>query len=143
MAPQKKHSTSHSFSFAPPSLREQFVTVGQTGLVDKGSTNPAALLSFAPSGGAGYDSDYTSSSSSPEPQGRHLQLPLAPSNRLSKTTSAPNLFSTSSSASVGRSPKKTTKHRVADIAKQLGVDDDLVKAVAEQLGLGVVSPMRL
>lgn len=80
-------------------MRANYVTVSKAGLVEQGSTNPAALLAFAPSGGI-------SPFSSPE----------GSSKRISKTVSAPNFFST----------------RISDIAKQLGVDDSLVKAVAEQ-----------
>lgn len=136
----RTHTSSSGFSFSPPSLRETFVTVNHASLMDEGSPSPSHLLNLAP--GArdyDYDSDMTSPTSSPK---RSL-LALPSSARLSKTTSAPNLFSpgythTNSAASPQKkaTPGSSKHRRVSSIAKQLGVDDQLVKAVVEQLGLG-------
>jgi hypothetical protein len=112
--------------------------VNHASLVDDGSTKSYHLLNLA-SGAHDYDSDMTSPTSSP----RRPLLSLPASARLSKTTSTPNLFSPEYTYPVPSvSPKKkstpgSSKHRrVSSIAKQLGVDDELVQAVVEQLGLG-------
>jgi hypothetical protein len=155
----KKRAGAHPqpFTFSPPSLRESYVTVSMAGRVDERSATPSQLLEFAPN-----RHEY-SPASSPESAHR-LRVTPAPNTKLSKAISAPNLLfsnyptpsspphhrkqvlvqsvSTSSSSSSSssaspniRSPTMTRKRRVSSIARQFGVDDTLVKAVAEQLGL--------
>lgn len=142
LAPANFHPS--AFNFPHPAFGDNYVTVGHAGLVDDGSTNPAALLQFAPSGG--IDDPPSASPQRRAPPSAHA--------RLTKTTSTPNLAllpdlpSSSSKSKAGgdASPSSSKKklslgplvshhRRVSSIAEQLGVDDALVKAVAEQLGI--------
>lgn len=135
----KRNLLDSGFSFSPPSLRDKYVSVA-FGPTHSDDESPSKILDLAP------HRELETTPIRAARQQYELSPTRAPSlesnaSRLSKTTSAPNLlFPSSSSIKVKvqppRSPKKVVRRRRAEsISRQLGVDDEVVRAVAEQLGV--------
>lgn len=101
--------------------------------------SPSKILDLAPHS---HHTSQTSPIRRNPATGQHFELSPTPiASRLSETTLAPNLLFHSSLAALStplpapRSPQKMRRRRAESISRQLGVDDAVVRAVAEQLGV--------
>lgn len=127
--------------FSPPSLRDNFVTVG-IGAQDDGSPTPSAILDLAPAPLSPTTRLFKLKSRS------SLQLPPLRSaistpnlgqhhNNVDEFDEADNVGSPTSSFKTRKVPaiSKPNRRRVDSVSKNLGVDPNLVIAIAAQLGV--------
>ncbi|KAI5475460.1 hypothetical protein MNV49_001351 [Pseudohyphozyma bogoriensis] len=124
-----KHKPGRPFSFSPPSLREEYVTVNLNLADEEGSPTPSEILDLAPPAHIFV------------PRSRRNSLsPLTTKSKLTKAVSAPNLFS-AQIAAIEKSPHRKRnaggRTRLESISKDLGVDAAVVAAVAKHLGVQI------
>lgn len=117
------------FSFSPPSLKEAYVTVENSAakvFYESENESPSKIFNVLPPGHRRKISSFSSTENSPV--------------RLSKSISSPNLFSGHKSKTTSTpSPVKRRPRRVSSISRQFGMEIEMVKAVALELGITVVS----